>query len=403
MLSPQARQQTIGLRAIRAAFLTLLVIVTLVTILRVNPNSSQLAFNLAVGWPWTVLFAAMLGTVVLAVDLLTREKKISTLSGVFFGLLAAILATVALGFVIDLLAQTYDLNDSPLIGAIKVIVGICLSYLAVTTVIQTQDDFRLVIPYVEFAKEARGVRPLVLDTSVLIDARIVEMGQTGVIQSPLIIPVFVINELQTLADSSDKLKRQRGRRGLDVVGKLQRAGGLDVSIESRRVPGVAVDQMVVKLAEEMNAIVATGDTGLASVAAIHGVSVINIHEIADAMKPKVLPGQRLSLYLQREGEQEHQAVGYLPDGTMVVCDHGRDRIGQTVDLEVTGSVPTSGGRLIFARPHGAPTAPEPADQDPSDDTEPESAAHESPEPVATDGPGPGVRPRRPARGRNPRR
>ncbi|MEM9065407.1 MAG: PIN/TRAM domain-containing protein [Planctomycetota bacterium] len=393
--SPQIRQQAIGLRAIRGAFLTLLVIVTLVTILQVDGESSALAFNLAVGWPFTVLFAGLLGAAVLGVDVLTRTKKISTFSGIFFGLLAAVPATFAISFVIDLLAQTYELTESPLVESIKVLVGICLSYLAVTTILQTQDDFRLVIPYVEFAKEARGVRPIVLDTSVLIDGRIVDLGQSGIVQSPLIIPAFVINELQTLSDSADKLKRQRGRRGLDVVTKLQRDGGLDVSVDSRRVGGVAVDQMLVNLASEMNAIVATGDTGLASVAAIQGVGVINIHDVADAVRQRVQPGEHVTLKLIREGEQDHQAVGYLPDGTMVVCDHGRDLVGSTAELEVTGSVPTTGGRLVFARPTGT-----------SDPNQHDDAADEPPQDTASttsEGPGPSTRPRRPTRGRNPRR
>ena len=168
------------------------------------------------------------------------------------------LATYALGSVIDLLGDglRHDHADgrrrssSPSRSSS----ASRLCYLGITTVLQTQDDFRLVIPYVEFAKQIRGPRPLLLDTSALIDARIADLADTGIIQSPVVIPHFVVAELQLLADSSDKLKRARGRRGLDVIARLQRAAALDVSIDETAVPGKAVDQMLVELARRMPAI-----------------------------------------------------------------------------------------------------------------------------------------------------
>src|SRR5690606_8027648 len=182
--------------------------------------------------------------------------KIGMLVSIYLGLLAAILATLALGYLIDLLAYLWGVTEAPgdsnaLVNFAKVIIGIALAYLCITTVLQTQDDFRLVIPYVEFAKQIRGPRPLLLDYSALIDARIADLGQTGIIQSPVIIPSFVIAELQLLADSQDKLRRARGRRGLDVITRIQRLATLDVSIDETPVPGKAMDQMLVELARQL--------------------------------------------------------------------------------------------------------------------------------------------------------
>jgi uncharacterized protein YacL len=193
--------------------------------------------------------AMLMALIVLAVDYFTPKKRVSTLFSVFVGLLGALLATVAVGFVIDVIVKSYDIKAADtLVATIKVLLGISLSYLGVTTVLQTQDDFRLVIPYVEFSKQMRGVRPLVLDTSILVDGRIADIAQTNFLLAPIVIPRFVIDELQTLADSSDGVKRSKGRRGLDIVTRLQRAPRLDVSIEDSNVPGKAVDQMLVEFA-----------------------------------------------------------------------------------------------------------------------------------------------------------
>jgi uncharacterized protein YacL len=235
-----------------------------------------------------------------------------------------------------------------------VLFGVAFTYLGVSIVLQTQDDFRLVIPYVEFAKQTRGVRPLLLDTSVLIDGRFLDAAETGLIQSPVVIPRFVIAELQTLADSAERLKRTRGRRGLELVGKMQRSPRLDVSVDETPVPGKSVDQMLVELARQLSGSIVTTDIALARVGKIHGVTVINLNDVALAMKPSFIPGERLRVSLIKPGEQPEQAVGYLEDGTMVVAENGRAAIGKTVDLIVATSLQTSAGKLIFARiPDGA--------------------------------------------------
>ncbi|GJM19541.1 MAG: PIN/TRAM domain-containing protein [Phycisphaeraceae bacterium] len=348
------RQRDILLRVVRIAFAILFVVVTGLSLIGGTFTSEDAPRY----WPLTLFLAMSIAAIAVAIDLLTPTKKISTIVSVMVGLMAAMLATAAVGFVIDLLASTYDIQSSdpnepnPVISIIKILIGVGLAYLFISTVLQTQDDFRLVIPYVEFAKQIRGSRPLVLDTSSLIDARIADVAETGLIQAPAIVPRFVIEELQTLSDSGDKLKRARGRRGLDLVGKLQRSGRLDISIDETRVPGLGVDQMLIELGKQLGAIIVTTDSGLARVAGIQGVSVVNVNDLANAMKMSVIPGHTLRVHLNKVGEQPGQGVGYLEDGTMVVAEDGREYVGTDVELTVTSSMQTSAGKLIFGRVGG---------------------------------------------------
>jgi uncharacterized protein YacL len=347
------RQKALLLRAVRVAFF--IIIVTFTTLAFLEHQGDPLRSGLAQQW-WLPLFAAViLFAVALAVDLITPNKKISTIIGVLVGILAGLIATLALGFIIDLVVESWAIEPSavkelkPAVNSIKVIIGITLSYLGVSTVLQTQDDFRLLIPYVEFAKQLRGTRPMLLDTSALIDGRIADVAATGFLQAPLVVPRFVISELQTLSDSSDSMKRTKGRRGLEIISKLQRQPKLDVSIDETIVPGKAVDQMLVELAREMPAVIVTADVGLARVAAIQSVAVLNLNDLANAVKMALVPGEPVTVKLMRQGEQAGQAVGYLGDGTMIVAEDGASQIGQTVTMVVTSSLQTSAGRLIFAR------------------------------------------------------
>jgi len=349
----QQRRRSLFLRAIRVVFLVLFLAVTFLSIFVVTEQSVESEIRRAISWQMTLGSAMLMALIVLAVDYFTPKKRDSTLFSVFVGLLGALLATVAIGFVIDVIVKSYDIKAADtLVATIKVLLGISLSYLGVTTVLQTQDDFRLVIPYVEFSKQMRGVRPLVLDTSILVDGRIADIAQTNFLLAPIVIPRFVIDELQTLADSADGIKRAKGRRGLDIVTRLQRAPRLDVTIEDSNIPGKAVDQMLVEFSKSHSALLVTVDHALAKVAKIHNIGLLNINDLANALKPALVPGERLVITLMRQGEQAGQAVGYLPDGTMVVAEDGASRIGEEVELVVTGALQTSAGRMIFARVEG---------------------------------------------------
>lgn len=342
------------LRIVRLSFFVLTLTFSFLALLQIR-EANQITQSLAITWWVPVLFAIALFVIALAIDIATPKKKLSTIAGVFFGVLGGMVATIAIGFLVDLLLESWVANPDaietlkPVVNSIKILLGIALCYLGISTVLQTQDDFRLVIPYVEFAKQLRGVRPLLLDTSCLIDGRIVDIANTNFLLVPLVIPRFVLDELQRLGDSSDQAKRVRARRGLDAASRLQRIAPLDVSIDETHLPTKSVDQMLIELAKAMPALVVTSDIGLARNAQIQGVSVLNLNDLANALKPSLLPGSTVSVRLIRQGEQAAQGVGYLDDGTMVVAEDGSGRIGQTVSLTVTGALQTSGGRLIFAR------------------------------------------------------
>jgi uncharacterized protein YacL len=202
---------------------------------------------------------------------------------------------------------------------------------------------------VEFAKQIRGPRPLLLDSSALIDARIVDLATTGMVQTPMVAPRFVLLELQALADSSDKLNRTKGRRGLDAVAKLQRTPGVDITVDETPMPGKSVDQMLVELARIMPAVVVTTDANLNRVAGIQNVPVLNLNDVANALKPSLIPGSEMTIAVIRAGEQAGQGIGYLDDGTMVVIEDGEGAVGGETRVEVTSAMQTSAGRLIFAR------------------------------------------------------
>ncbi len=356
------------LRLLRFILIIVIVLVALFYVLDIGQNPQQLGdfeIDLVTGWRWVLLFALTLGFGVIAIDVLTPGKKIATVSGVFFGLVVGILASIALSFLVDRLAEAYEIQGERIISTIKILLGIAATYLCMSIVLQTQDQFRLVIPYVEFSKQFRGHKPTLLDTSAIIDGRVLDMGRTGVIQTPILIPHFVLDELHTLSDSSDRLKRARGRRGLEIVSRLQREPRIDLSIDETPAPGAGVDQMLVELASKMPAMIMTTDTGLERVAGIQGVQILNLNDIARSLRSSAQPGETLEIELIRSGEQPKQGVGYLPDGTMVVAEDGADFVGQHVRLTVTSSLQTSAGRLIFGRIGHDHSSPAIADSAPS--------------------------------------
>lgn len=193
-------------------------------------------------------------------------------------------------------------------------------------------------------------RDKILDTSAIIDGRIADVVKTGFIEGRLMVPGFILRELQTIADSDDQPKRNRGRRGLDILKTLQREPKAHLEILDRDYPDqVSVDAKLVSLARDNGAVIVTNDFNLNKVADLHGVSVLNLNEVANALKPVVLPGEVIRIELIREGKEEGQGVGYLDDGTMVVVDGGRFFIGQKVEAEVTSVLQTPAGRMIFGK------------------------------------------------------
>lgn len=200
-------------------------------------------------------------------------------------------------------------------------------------------------------KERHGVELKILDTSVIIDGRIADICQTGFLEGTLVIPQFVLEELQHIADSSDVLKRNRGRRGLDILNKIQKELSINVEIYEGDFEDIQeVDSKLVKLAKLVSGLVVTNDFNLNKVCDLQGVPVLNINDLANAVKPIVLPGEELHIQVIKDGKEHNQGIAYLDDGTMIVVEGGRDYINKHIDVVVTSVLQTSAGRMIFAKP-----------------------------------------------------
>jgi uncharacterized protein YacL len=203
----------------------------------------------------------------------------------------------------------------------------------------------------ERGREPAGSVPKILDTSVIIDGRIADVVKTGFLEGPLVVPTFVLEELRHIADASDPLRRNRGRRGLDVLDAIQKLGSPHVQIMDRDPGGTEeVDAKLVRLAKTMKGRVVTNDYNLNRVAQLHGVAVLNVNELANSLKPVVLPGEDMVVQVIRDGKEQGQGVGYLDDGTMIVVEGGRKHIGEQVPVQVTSVYQTGAGRMIFAKP-----------------------------------------------------
>lgn len=203
----------------------------------------------------------------------------------------------------------------------------------------------------EEAEANPNVKLKILDTSVIIDGRIADICQTGFLEGTLVIPYFVLEELQHIADSSDALKRNRGRRGLDILNKIQKELAVNVEIYEGDFEDIQeVDSKLVKLAKLVDGVVVTNDFNLNKVCELQNVPVLNINDLANAVKPVVLPGEELNVQVIKDGKEHNQGIGYLDDGTMIVVEEGRNYIGKTIDVIVTSVLQTSAGRMIFAKP-----------------------------------------------------
>jgi uncharacterized protein YacL len=306
----------------------------------------------------------LLGIAVVSIDVFLPNKQITTLSAIYFGLLLGLLigslfSTAMDPFISDMIKGSFPTEKSPEKAveraqlAVKLLISLICCYFTISTLLQTKDEFRFIIPYVEFSKQVKGGRPLVLDTSVIIDGRIADICDTRIIDTKLIVPRFVLQELQSIADSSDKLKRNRGRRGLDMLKRMQNNPKVELQMHEANLPQLRdvqkVDERLVVLAKALDARVVTNDFNLNKIAQLQGVEVINLNEVANAVKSVALPGETMVVKVVKAGDQVGQGVGYLDDGTMVVVEQGRAAIGQEVGITVTSVLQTPAGRMVFGR------------------------------------------------------
>jgi len=323
-----------------------------------------------------LLSAVLLGATIIAiglfiviVDIALRDKQITTISAVYFGLLLGMLLGTLFYSALEPYIQD-GLNNNSRINpnlhdqfktTIRLLITAACCYISISVLLQTKDEFRFIIPYVEFSKQIKGSKPLLLDTSVIIDGRIADICDTRFIDTRLIVPRFVLQELQAVADSSDKLKRNRGRRGLDMLKRMQNNNKVELVLHDGNLPELRdvtkVDERLVLLARALGARVVTNDYNLNKIAQLQGVEVINLNELANALKSVALPGELMVVRLVKPGDQVGQGVGYLEDGTMVVVEQGRSSIGQEVTITVTSVLQTPAGRMIFGRIEPRPTAP----------------------------------------------
>ncbi|WP_425448447.1 PIN/TRAM domain-containing protein [Dethiothermospora halolimnae] len=263
------------------------------------------------------------------------------------------------GLVIAYLLSKLLLEIPYYIGVpISIVLYIFLGYLGVKIPTRKSDEFSGITDFFKrnSNKEKTGKSqsksiPKVLDTSVIIDGRIADICKTGFVEGPLVIPEFVLEELQHIADSSDSLKRNRGRRGLDMLNKIQKELDIEVVIHEKDFEDISeVDSKLLKLAQFLDGKVVTNDFNLNKVAEFHGVNVLNINELANAVKPVVLPGEEMKVLVIKDGKESGQGIGYLDDGTMIVVDGGKKHIGRNIDVLVTSVLQTAAGRMIFAKP-----------------------------------------------------
>ncbi|MEI7833556.1 MAG: PIN domain-containing protein [bacterium] len=267
------------------------------------------------------------------------------------GTIISISVAFALGKIIMLMSSFVS---APAIFAIILMETVLLVWLGNVVAFSIKDELRAHMPGsfdVAVPESVRGI-PKILDTNVIIDGRIYDICRTGFIEGQVILPGFVIEELQHIADSADSLRRNRGRRGLDILHQMQNEDHISIRIMDRYnkanfAPGDPVDMKLVKLAKSQEAYIVTNDFNLNKVAKIHGVRVLNINELANAVKPVVLPGEELTVNIVREGKEYNQGVGYLDDGTMVVVENGKRYIGETLPVSVSSVLQTVAGKMIF--------------------------------------------------------
>jgi uncharacterized protein YacL len=315
-------------------------------------------------WDWIV---GMIGLylVVMALEMLLGAA--SDISVLVLGLIVGVILSFLSHSLIMLAFPEAGEADKDYSLAIRLILICVFCYLSVVLVYKTRHRFSFIIPYVEFHRQQKGPRALVVDTSAIIDGRIADICETSVFDTPIVIPRFILRELQGIADSADRLKRARGRRGLDIVNRLQQSSTVEVVIEESEVPGSdSVYSKLVRLAGSLGARIITNDFNLNKVAQIQGVNVLNINDLANALRPALIPGDKFQIELVKEGSEPGQGIGYLEDGTMVVAENGLSYVGSIVDLEVTRTLQTSAGKMIFGRVGGkeSPRGPRPGGRRP---------------------------------------
>lgn len=303
------------------------------------------------------------------IEYIEKNMQKMSITEIIYGAVGAIIALILMAFIAkpinNIQLNNVPLNNIPFGAILFMLLNLISAIIGAEIMIKKKDDITSLLVNVrkpvakekkakEVTKETKEVIkgiPKVLDTSVIIDGRIFDICETGFVEGPLVIPNFVLDELRHISDSSDSLKRNRGRRGLDILNKIQKELPIETQIVDDDFPKIAeVDAKLLKLAQKMEGKVITNDYNLNKVAEFQGVPVLNINELSNAIKPVVLPGEEMVIAIVKDGKESSQGVAYLDDGTMIVVEGGRKYIGQTTQVIVTSVLQTAAGRMIFAKP-----------------------------------------------------
>lgn len=300
--------------------------------------------------PYGAIIGLLAGLCIVIFELQVRKITLTRLIGAavgsMMGLAGAYLASLILSR-----AVAYIPNGAPSVAFMEIVLSLWMAYIGLVVGASKGEMLNLSALGGLFGGETRSEQAFkILDTSVIIDGRIADIVETGFLEGTLVIPQFVLRELQLVADSADSLKRNRGRRGLDILQRVQKMTHLNVKILEDDFPNVReVDMKLIELAKVYNCKIVTNDFNLNKVAGLHGVEVLNINELANALKPIVLPGEIMRVFILKEGKEYNQGVAYLDDGTMVVVDNAKKMISRTIDISVTSVLQTTAGKMIFGR------------------------------------------------------
>jgi uncharacterized protein YacL len=295
---------------------------------------------------WGLLGGLLLASLTSLVEGQLKIIPLKNLLGSFIGL---ILGVIVANLISNVFFPTLLNGQQTTLPIYGLLYGIC-GYIGLRIGLKKGEEFHLP-GWKLFSKSLpRGGTSKILDTSVIIDGRIADITETGFVEGPILIPQFVLSELQHIADSSDPIKRTRGKRGLEILHHIQKQVNVDVRIVDTDYPTIKeVDAKLIEMAKEVDGKIVTNDSNLNKVAELQGIEVLNINELANSLRPVVLPGEEINVKILKEGKEMGQGVAYLDDGTMIVVDNGKRQIGKNMDVIVTSVLQTPAGRMIFAR------------------------------------------------------
>jgi uncharacterized protein YacL len=318
-----------------------LFVAILISGLYVRPFGSNLQMILM-----TLLFGLVFGVIILLAEFRIRRLSVKTIMGAALGTLLGIICASLVSLVVARMEFAHPQTAT----FVQSLILILMTYIGLIAGAQKGEYLDLSAMGGVFSDSTLRKTSKILDTSVIIDGRVADICKTGFLEGTLVVPHFVLRELQQIADSADSAKRNRGRRGLDVLEKIKGVPGVAVQIVEKDYPEVKeVDLKLIELAKEMGAKIVTNDFNLNKVSQLRGVDVLNINELANALKPVVLPGETMKVFILKEGKEYNQGVAYLDDGTMVVVDNARRMIGKTIATQVTSVLQTTAGKMIFGR------------------------------------------------------